>query len=79
MFLYIGTLIYAEYKSSFVPFLAKLQTTPLKFGGVYILYSEILEFEFYPLKFYYVCINNPSNLLRMFSLSKKWCHVIFIA
>ena len=30
---------------------AKLQITPLKCGGVWILHLKILEFGFYPLKF----------------------------
>ena len=29
----------------------KLQITPLKFGGDWILHPEVLEFGFYPLKF----------------------------
>ena len=32
-------------------FLDKLQIAPLKFGGIWILYSEISNFEIYPLKF----------------------------
>ena len=29
----------------------KLQITPLKFGGIWILHPEVSEYEFYPLKF----------------------------
>ena len=30
---------------------AKLQTTPLEFGDVWILHLKVLEFKFYLLKF----------------------------
>ena len=32
-------------------FLGKLHITPLKFGGVWILYPKVLKFGFYPQKF----------------------------
>jgi len=31
--------------------ISKIQITPLKFGGDWILHPEVSEFEFYPLKF----------------------------
>ena len=37
----------------------KLQITPLKFGGNWILHSEISEFGFYPLTFEGVWILHP--------------------
>ena len=40
----------------------KLQITPLKFGGVWILYPEVLEFRFYYLKFGSVWILHPNVL-----------------
>ena len=37
-------------------FLGELKTTFLKFGSVWILHLEILEFRFYPLNFESICI-----------------------
>ena len=35
----------------------KLQITPLKFGGVWILHLEISKLGFYPLKFNWGCLD----------------------
>jgi len=38
---------------------AKLQTTPLKFGDIWISHLEVPDFRFYPLKFGNVWILHP--------------------
>ena len=37
-------------------FLGELQTISLKFGNIWILHTEILEFGFYPINFESICI-----------------------
>ena len=41
--------------------MGKLQNTPLKFGGVWILHPNISEIGFYTLKLHSICINSPSR------------------
>ena len=42
--------------------IGKLQIKPLKFGCVWILHPEVLEFRFYSLKFGNIWILNPNVL-----------------
>ena len=49
---------------------AKLQITPLKCGGVWILHHDILEFGFYPLKLGSVWILHP-NVLEFGGVKSK--------
>ena len=49
----------------------KLKIIPLKFGSVWILYSKISEFEFYPLNF--GCLDFIPRRFRIWILpSKVW-------
>ena len=65
----------------------KLQTTLLKFLGVWIIHSGVLEFEFYllkfrsiwilSLKFFYVCINNLSIYIFRSVPHKFTTHLVY--
>ena len=54
----------------------KLQITPLQFGCNWILYSEISEFEFYPVMFGDVWILHSGEFFKFLSILelqvKKW-------
>ena len=45
-----------------------LQVAPLKFGGVWILYLEISEFEFYPMMFGDVWILHSDEFFKFLSI-----------